>query len=111
MQTANKLKSMWSTGLVAKLSNSNTLKLDSQFLGNVDRSLFESREFLMTATAGLRRQALEALMNKFEMKSIYGPDTLRVMEEIGWVSRNKAEYAELQVDPHFPHSMSRIDIN
>ena len=62
MTTAKKLKSLCNTGLVAKLSDNSILKLDGKYLGNADKALFDTEEFLMTGRATIDGCGLGSLM-------------------------------------------------
>ena len=82
--------------LAAKFADGTTLKLDGIHHGIVHDSLFETEDFLMTYKA---RHAgvgsLRQLMKRFQMRSYYGPGTLKVLESIGWPLRKSPKTLKL----------------
>lgn len=83
------LSSVFDPTVAARFSDGKTLKLDHLSIGNLNSDLFDSQEFLMTV--GLRQ-----LMAKRKMNTIFGPKTLRVLEEIGWPTSKNPQSIELQ---------------
>ena len=85
------LKSKIELPIVAKFSDNSTLPLSSNF-GYLESKLFDSKEFLMTKESVESGEHLTSLMARHGMNhSIYGPETLKVLEEIGWPTRRRPQ--------------------
>ena len=87
-----------STTLEVRLPGRVSLPLASYYIGRTNPNYFSTTEFLMTpntsTTAGI---GLLNMMDKFGMKGIYGPRTLKVLQEIGWSTLQKPQTIELSV--------------
>jgi hypothetical protein len=96
VKLGQKLYSMFDNSLVAKFQDNSTLRMDPINLGYTDGSLFGGNEFLMTKQARYGNYSLALMMEQRGMKSIYGRDTLKVLEEIGWSTRRNSGNIRIQ---------------
>lgn len=91
LSVTRRLYSILDETLVAKFDDNTTLKLDHESFGNVDNSMVNTTEFLMTRAArSFTGYGLGELMTRYEMKSIYGPQTLKLLQQIGWATRRNS---------------------
>ena len=98
LSPAKKLSSLIYSPLEARFSDGSGLKIDSWNLGYVRGTLSASSEFLMTLAASNSGTSLLEQMEANNMSSIYGPGTLKLLEEIGWSTRKNPRDIKLVVN-------------
>lgn len=81
---------------ILNMANTNTQSNNAHNLGKVHRSLYETKEFLMTEGDLEEWPNLQNLMNRHQMGGIFGPQTFKTMEEIGWPTRRAPTLSHLK---------------
>ena len=80
--------------LISKLSDKSTIPLSNKTLGLFSETLQQSPEFLM-ADGPLEQFNLASKMKTFNMSSLLGPLTLKLMQDIGWPIRKRPKFNKL----------------
>ena len=81
-----------------KISDNTILKMANiRRIGKVHESLQDTDEFLLATIPGAGTGTLESLMKRHGMRGIYGSQTLKVLEEIGWPTRRRQNPVKLHI--------------
>ena len=80
-----------------RLSDGSTLPMSSTSLGSIDVTMWQGEEFLMAESRiGEFGKTLANLMTRKNMTRIYGPQTLKVLGEIGYATKRNPAIIRLE---------------
>ena len=96
MATSGDLEARYGDGPPLKLFSPEEYHASSS-IAHVDESLADSPEFVMLPTPAGIKESVDGLMRKYEMEYVYGPQTLNILEGMGYATVRNPQILQLTI--------------